>query len=103
MPKKITTEQELAHLRDVTTALLEACRSTVTTLRITRLPRLDNRVAPHDQLLGLAERSLVAAIALAGPVVAPTEPTTECDHPWHDNPALIFPCPSCGVGPQVED
>jgi hypothetical protein len=41
--------------------------------------------------------------SFAGPVVAPTEPTTECDHPWHDNPALIFPCPSCGVGPQVED
>ncbi len=20
-----------------------------------------------------------------------------CDHPWHLNPALIFPCPECGA------
>lgn len=22
----------------------------------------------------------------------------ECDHPWHDNPGLITPCPQCGEG-----
>jgi hypothetical protein len=27
---------------------------------------------------------------------APVAP--ECDHPWHRNPALIFPCPACGAG-----
>jgi len=23
---------------------------------------------------------------------------SECDHPWHENPGLITPCPACGEG-----
>lgn len=24
-------------------------------------------------------------------------PVVECDHPWHNNPALITDCPGCGA------
>jgi len=23
-------------------------------------------------------------------------PKSTCDHPWHENPGLIMPCPECG-------
>jgi len=39
----------------------------------------------------------------------PTEPLVyhgmtmsgECDSPWHDNPGLITPCPTCGGGAEA--
>lgn len=23
---------------------------------------------------------------------------SQCDHPWHNNPGLVVPCPECGEG-----
>lgn len=29
--------------------------------------------------------------------------TAECDHPWHNNPALLIPCPACGAGREPDE
>ncbi len=51
------------------------------------------REAEVDLLLTTSEReSLLQAIA-----------EIECDHPWHDNPALLTECPNCGAGGEETD
>lgn len=49
--------------------------------------RLDGKIDEAMQMEAVIDKALERLEA----------PPSECDHPWHSNPALITPCPECGA------